>query len=130
MRLQGYFDSFQGTDELVDSEVLSQATATEPYPPLLVAIAALADGSTTAPGLASLFVRIEGVSIEASNPDAPKDFDESLLFGGLRLDDLLYPELDNLYPVGSMFRAVEGIAGFSFEHQKLYPRGARDLTLP
>ena len=96
---------------------------------LLVSIAALSDGSTTASGLASLFVRIEDASVEASNPDAPKDFDESLLFEGLRLDDLLYPELDNLYPAGTVFSAVEGIAGFSFGHQKLFPRGAADLTL-
>ena len=129
VRLQGYFDTYQGTDELLDSEILSKATSTEPYPPLLVPIAALADGSTTASGLASLFVRIEGASVEATNPDTPKDFDESLLFGGLRLDDLLYPELDNLYPVGTVLSAVEGIAGFSFGHQKLFPRGAADLTV-
>jgi cytosine/adenosine deaminase-related metal-dependent hydrolase len=129
VRLQGYFDTFQGTDELLDSEVLLKAPSAEPYPPLLVSIAALSDGSTTASGLASLFVRIEDASVEASNPDAPKDFDESLLFEGLRLDDLLYPELDNLYPAGTVFSAVEGIAGFSFGHQKLFPRGATDLTL-
>jgi len=130
VRLQGYFDTFRGTDELVDSEVLSKATAPDPYPPRLVTVAELADGSATAPGLASLFVRVEDVSVAATNPDAPKDFDESLLFGGLRLDDLLYPELDNVYPVGTRFSAVEGIAGFSFEHQKLYPRRAADLALP
>jgi hypothetical protein len=130
VQLQGYFDAFQGTDELLDSEILSKATTTEPYPPLLVSISALADGSTTAAGLASLFVRIESPSVETSNPDAPKDFDESLLFGGLRLDDLLYPELDNLYPVGSAFSSIEGIAGFSFGHQKLFPRGAEDLAMP
>jgi hypothetical protein len=127
VRLHGYFATFQGTDELLDSEVLSKATSTELYPPLLVVIDALADGAATASGLASLFVRIEGASVEVSNPDAPKDFDESLLFGGLRLDDLLYPELDNAYPVGTAFSAVEGIAGFSFGHQKLFPRGADDI---
>jgi hypothetical protein len=130
VRLQGYFDSFQGTDELLASEVLSKATATDTYPPLLVSIAELADGASEAAGLAALFVRVEGASIETSNPDAPKDYDESLLFGGLRLDDLLYPELDNLYPVGTTFSSVTGIAGLSFGHQKLYPRGAADLMLP
>ena len=129
VRLRGYFDTFQGTDELLESEILSKTPATEPYPPLLVPVAALADGAITASGLASLFVRVEPASIEASNPDAPKDFDESLLSGGLRLDDLLYPELDNLYPVGTVFSAVNGIAGFSFGHQKLFPRGAADVVL-
>jgi hypothetical protein len=130
VRLQGYFDTYQGTDELLDSELLSKMTSMDAYPPLVVSIAALVDGATTASGLASLFVRLEGASVEVSNPDAPKDFDESLLSGGLRLDDLLYPELDNLYPIGTVFSAVEGIAGFSFGHQKLFPRGAFDLTSP
>lgn len=129
LRLQGYFDTFEGTDELLGSEVLSKAPSTEPYPPLLVSIAAMADGSTTASALASLLVRIEDASVEVSNPDSPKDFDETLLFGGLRVDDLLYPELDNLYQVGTVFSAVEGIAGSSFGHQKLFPRGSNDLVL-
>jgi hypothetical protein len=65
-----------------------------------------------------------------TNPDAPKDYDETGLRGGLRLDDLLWPELDNVYPPGSRFSSVNGIAGFSFGHCKLYPRSPADLVSP
>ena len=130
IQLQGYLDSFQGTDELVDAELLSRVSVADPYPPRLVSIADLADGSAHAASKASLFVRLDGVAVDSTNPDAPKDYDETQLLGGLRLDDLLWPELDNLYPIGTTFSAVQGIAGFSFGHQKLYPRSMSDLTLP
>jgi hypothetical protein len=66
-------------------------------------------------------VRIDGLEVRLQNPDSPRDFDETGLVGDLRLDDLIYPDLDNGYPVGSKFASVTGILGFSFGHQKLYP---------
>lgn len=130
VHLRGYFDSFQGTDELIAAEVLSRSAAVDDYAPLVVGLTDAADGSATAPGLASLFVRVEGASVAAQNPDAPKDYDETGLSGGLRLDDLLWPELDNTFAVGTTFSSIQGIAGFSFGHQKLYPRGPADLLMP
>lgn len=128
--LQGYFDNFQGTDQLLDSQVLSRAASADVYAPLLVSLADLADGSEKAAGLTSLFVRIEAAEVDVANPDAPKDYDETGLLGGLRLDDLLWPDLDNVYPVGTPFSSLEGIAGFSFGHYKLYPRGPDDVVSP
>ncbi len=128
VRLQGYFDTFQGTDELVNGELLSHAAGSDVYPPLVIPLSAAAEGSPNAAGLASLFVRVEGAEVATTNPDAPNDYDETLLLGGLRLDDLLWPDLDNQYAVGTQFSALVGIAGFSFGHQKLYPRGPSDLT--
>ncbi len=130
VRLRGYFDGFQGTDELVGAEVVSRSAAQDEYQPLVVALAHAADGAPAAAGLASLFVRIEGASVASQNPDSPKDYDETGLLGGLRLDDLLWPELDNAFAVGTTFGSIQGIAGFSFGHQKLYPRGPADLLLP
>jgi cytosine/adenosine deaminase-related metal-dependent hydrolase len=126
--LQGYFDTYQGTDELVDAEVTAHGAASEPYPPLLVAPSELADGAPNAAALASLLVRIENAEVAVSNPDAPKDYDETLLAGGLRLDDLLVTELDNEYPVGTSFASIVGVSGFSFDHQKLYPRSLADIV--
>lgn len=127
VELQGYFDTYQGTDELVESELLGRSASAVPYAPLTVPLADAADGSERADGLASLFVRIEGVFVELTNPDSPKDYDETLLRGGLRLDDLLFPELDNVFEPNTGFGAVQGILGFSFGHRKLFPRGAEDL---
>jgi imidazolonepropionase-like amidohydrolase len=128
VEVRGYFDSFQGTDELVNAEVLSRTPPADDYAPLSVPLADVADGSARAAALQSLFVRLEGAEVAATNPDSPKDYDETLLLGGLRLDDLLTPDLDNQYPVGTRFTSVQGITGFSFSHQKLYPRTLDDLT--
>jgi Amidohydrolase family/Thrombospondin type 3 repeat len=127
--LQGYFDSYQGTDELVSAELLGQAPATGDYPPLLVSLADIADGSPRAAELGSLFVRLAGAEVASTNPDAPKDYDETLLFGALRLDDLIASDLDNQYLVGTRFSSLQGIIGSSFGHQKLYPRTLEDLSL-
>jgi cytosine/adenosine deaminase-related metal-dependent hydrolase len=127
--LQGYFASYQDTDELVTAEVLARRADAPPYAPLEVELTDAADGSDEAEGLASLFVRIFGLEVASTNPDAPNDYDETGLVGGLRLDDLLWPELDNQYAVGTRLRFVQGISGRSFEHQKLWPAGTGDLEL-
>lgn len=126
--VQGYFDTYRGTDELVATDVLLRRVAADDYQPLLVDPGAAADGSATAEALASLFIRIADGAVQRQNPDSPKDYDETLLVGGLRLDDLIWPDLDNRYPEGSTFNLVQGIAGFSFNHRKLYPRDSSDLV--
>src|SRR5262249_38095989 len=88
--LQGYFDVFQGTDELVAGQVLSQAAGPGAYSPLLLPLADAVD-TKRSDALASLLVRIQNVEVELTNPDDPNDYDETQLLGGLRLDDLLYP---------------------------------------
>lgn len=128
--VQGYFDAFEGTDELTFVEVLSHQAAAEPYEPLLVTLADAADNSPRAAALASLWLRLESVKVASQNPDAPQDYDETGLAGGLRLDDLLYPSLDNTFAVGTLFSQISGIYGASFGHQKLFPRSAADLPAP
>lgn len=126
--LDGYFDSYQGTDEIVSAQLLARAATADDYAPLVVSLADLADGSAKAAELASLWVHLDGAEVESTNPDAPKDYDETLLFGGLRLDDLIASDLDNQYPVGTRFATLQGIAGFSFGHNKLFPRSLEDLA--
>jgi cytosine/adenosine deaminase-related metal-dependent hydrolase len=125
--VQGYFTSYQGTDQLTQVEVLSRQRAATAYAPLEVSLAELADGASSAAALASLFVRISGAEVQDENPDAPEDYDETALVGGLRLDDALFGDLDNQFAVGARFRSLQGIAGFSFSHQKLWPRLASDV---
>jgi hypothetical protein len=128
--LQGYFDRYQDTDELIGVEVLARRAGDTPYPPLEVTLADIADGSPQAAALASLLVRISSVEVALTNPDAPRDYDETGLLGGLRLDDLIWPELDNQFEVGTRFDFVQGISGRSFSHQKLWPTRASDLASP
>jgi hypothetical protein len=126
--LRGYFDTYQGTDELVDAELRSSRAASEPYPPLPVELSDIGDGSPAADAFASLLVRVEAAEVTDPNPDAPKDYDETLLSGQLRLDDLLLPELDNQYPAGTRFTSIVGVCGASFGHHKLYPRSLDELV--
>ncbi len=128
--VQGYFDSFESTDELTSAELLAHQAAADPYQPLLVALADAADGSPRAAALASLWLRVNGVEVKSQNPDAPQDYDETGLAGGLRLDDLLFPDLDNTFAPGTTFSTISGIYGASFGHQKLFPRDAADLVTP
>jgi cytosine/adenosine deaminase-related metal-dependent hydrolase len=130
VNLQGYFDDFQGTAELVGVQVLSRSAAAAAYAPLAISLAQAADGSASAAGLTSLFVQLAAGEVDVTNPDAPRDYDETGLRGGLRLDDLLWPELDNTYPVGTTFSSLTGVVGFSFGHYKLYPRSVADLESP
>jgi hypothetical protein len=125
--VNGYFQSFAGTDEIGAAEARN-IVAGSAYAPLDVALADLADGSSRAPELASLLVRIRDVSVAESNPDAPSDYDETLLAGGLRIDDLLLPELDNDFAPEANFASISGIAGLSFGHRKLFPRTRADLV--
>jgi cytosine/adenosine deaminase-related metal-dependent hydrolase len=127
--LQGYFDAYQGTDELVDAVVLARSQG-QPYAPLRVEASELADGAPEPEAFASLYVRIENAEVALQNPDLPADYDEIGLVGGLRLDDLIAPELDNTFPPGTLFAAVRGIPGISFEHHKLFPIRAEDLVAP
>jgi hypothetical protein len=86
------------------------------------------DGGSLGAAYDSMLVRVLAASVSETNPDAPSDYDETGLENALRLDDLLYPELDNLFTPGTRFSSVTGILGRSFDHQKLYPRDAADLA--
>lgn len=127
--VRAYFERFQGLDELTDPIVtLEAAGGALPFGPLVVEPAAIADGGELSESHASMWLRVENVTVIDPNPDAPNDYDEWSVSGGLRIDDWLYPELDNALPAGTPFSAISGILGFSFGHPKLYPRGPADLT--
>jgi hypothetical protein len=126
--VQGYFGAYQGSDELLEVEVLERASGASAYAPLAITAAEISDGSPQAAGFASLLVRVTDLEVSMTNPDAPNDYDETGLAGALRLDDLLYPELDNTFALGTRFAFAQGITGRSFSHQKLWPRQASDLA--
>ena len=89
----------------------------------------------------SMLVSLGTVSVVNPNPDAPSDFDELEVSStavatctsatvGLRIDDELYPALDNTYACSATFSQVVGIAGSAFAQYKVWPRGAADITTP
>jgi cytosine/adenosine deaminase-related metal-dependent hydrolase len=128
--LRGYLSEFESAAELDEPSVVVEADdAMLPFPAISLADpAALADGGALAEAYRSMWVTVASPSVLSENPDAPADFDEFVVTGGLRIDDALYPELDNAFPVGTKFRSLSGILGYSFAHSKLWPRSGADIA--
>ena len=127
--LRGRLDAYQGTDELVAVTLLEHADDGSAVEPFVVDVASVGDGGELSPAYASMLVRIEHAAVTNENPDAPSDYDEFELDGALRVDDLLFPELDNAFARGTRFRSVTGVLGTSFGHAKLWPRSESDLIV-
>jgi predicted extracellular nuclease len=128
--LSGYAAEFAGATELdAPSVTLEKSAESSPFSAIFVADpAALADGGALSGAYRSMWVSLAHTVVLTENADAPSDFDELVVSGGLRVDDALYPELDNTFPVGTQFSSLSGILGYSFEHSKLWPRSSADVT--
>ena len=68
------------------------------------------------------------VTVTSSNPDAPGDYGEFLVTGGLRVADTLYDDLVHGPAVGTSYTSLTGILTFTFGNHKLAPRDAADLV--
>jgi cytosine/adenosine deaminase-related metal-dependent hydrolase len=89
----------------------------------------------------SMLVSLGKVYVVNPNPDTPSDFDELMVSStavatctsttaGLRIDDELYPPLDNTYACSGTFSKITGIAGSAFSQYKVWPRSAADFASP
>jgi imidazolonepropionase-like amidohydrolase len=101
---------------------------TLPFAPIVVAAPGDLANAATAEAYESMLVEVDGVSVLITNPDAPKDFDEFTVTGNLRVDDTLFPPLDNTYAVGTNFSKIVGIEAFAFKNWKVWPRAASDIV--
>ncbi|HSU39605.1 MAG TPA: hypothetical protein VLJ38_08555, partial [Polyangiaceae bacterium] len=124
--VRGRYDIYYDLDELVGATLLARETLGEPPAPLVVRAEDVGDGGALAAAYDSMLVSVTDAVVVETNPDAPADYDESQLSGALRLDDLLDPELDNVFAPNTGFSALTGILGYSFGHRKLMPRSAAD----
>jgi hypothetical protein len=128
--VRGYLSQYEGAPELTEPTLeVEEDPAILPFDAIFVGDpSALADGGALASAYRSMWLTVANVDVLSENPDAPSDFDELVISGGLRVDDALYPELDNDFPVGAHFASLSGILGYSFSHSKLWPRGEADLA--
>lgn len=127
----GAYDEFYSVSELeVDSADGIVVTGQAAVPaPLVVDPGDIAAGGILAEQLESMLVRVEGVSVEDANPDAPSDYDEFSVTGGLRVDDFACPDaLDNTYAAGAAFSSVTGVVYYSFGNTKILPRSLSDIV--
>jgi len=133
--VSGVYEEFNGLSEISNPSVqILDPGVVLPFAPVQLAPASLATGQPNAEPYESMLVRVGPVSITVQNPDAPMDFDEFSVTGGLRVDDQLSDAvkdmgLNNACPVGTKFDDIIGVMGFSFANTKLQPRGKADVVL-
>lgn len=127
--ITGVYDPYQSLDEISSpTYTVTDSGTTLPFSPLVVANPAdLATGGALADGYQSMLVEVDNVKVTVLNPDAPSDYDEFAVTGNLRVDDQLYPPLNNAYPVGTAFTKIIGVSSFAFANNKIEPRTATDL---
>lgn len=125
----GVYVEFFGLAQLTGPSVtVVSSGAALPFDPLVVAPAAVATGGPMAEAYESMLLQVNDVVITTQNPDAPEDFDEFELTGGLRVNDINFVDLDNSCPVGSSFTSLVGNLNYSFNNTKLEPRDAADIA--
>jgi len=133
--VQATYVEYHDLTELTDAQVTVLPGGPVDVPDaVVVSPADIADGGSQAEALEGVLVTIEDVQIMNPNPDGPdNDYGQIEIFAGLWMDDLMVRNLadGSLFPrqTGVGFTSITGIAHYSFEHRKLLPRDANDLTL-
>ena len=133
--VSGTYEEFNGLSEISNPTVqVLDPGVVLPFAPVLLDPASLATGKPNAEPFESMLVRVGPVAITVQNSDAPMDFDEFSVTGGLRVDDQLSDGvkdagLNNACAVGIKFGDIIGIVGFGFANSKLLPRNKADVVL-
>ena len=133
--VSGTYDEFNGLSEISNPTVqVLDAGVVLPFAPVPQDPASLATGKPNAEPFESMLVRVGPVAITVQNPDAPMDFDEFSVTGGLRVDDQISDGvkdagLNNACMVAVKFDDIVGVVGFGFANSKLLPRSKADVVL-
>ncbi len=116
-----YFDASQ-----IGSAVVMRIGPGAPPAPETVLPSDVGTGRVMAEAYEGVLVAVENVTVTNANPDAPSSYNEFLLDGALRVDDLLYL-IAPPPAVGTTFRRLAGVMHYSFGNHKLLPRSASDV---
>ncbi len=126
--VSGEVNLFSGQWQIQMITVTSMGAGTIPDP-VVVAPAEIATGGARAAALEGVLVRVMGVAVTNANPDAPMDFGELAVTGGLRMDDWMTP-IAAFRTVGTTFTSITGPLAFRFSNTKINPRDAADIVSP
>ena len=127
VRLSGQLiDFFTITELVLDADGL-EVIGEAPIPaPLVVSDPSrLADGGDLVEAMESLIVSVENVRVINTAPDCPSEFGMFLVSGGLRVDDVA--DYDYAPSQGDVISRLVGALHFSFDKQKVLPRGDADI---
>lgn len=113
----------------IDGATVTFVSASSVPAPAVLDPADIADGGPDAEAYEGVLVRVESVTVTDANPDAPSDYNEFVITGGLRVDDFIH--LITPDPVASdTFSSLTGIHHESYSHYKVLPRDAADVVRP
>jgi hypothetical protein len=128
VNVTGTYEEYFGLVEITSPTVTIVETGSPlPFAPLLVDPATVATNGMLAEDYEAMLLRVEDVAITVQNSDAPMDFDEFTVTGGLRINDSNFQALNNTCMVGTQFTSIVGVLDFSFSNTKLEPRSANDI---
>jgi len=119
-----YKENF-GNSELTLTSVVVTAEGVAAPEPAVVAAADVATGGQLEEEYEGVLVQVEDVTVTDANPDAPGDFGELEVTGGLRVDDDLF---QTERTAGARYESITGVMMYSFNERKLLPRSADDLV--
>jgi hypothetical protein len=124
----GTYEEYFGLVEITSPTVTIVETGSPlPFAPLLVDPATVATNGMLAEAYEAMLLQVDDVSITVQNSDAPMDFDEFTVTGGLRINDSNFQALNNICMVGAAFTSIAGTLDFSFSNTKLEPRSIDDV---
>jgi cytosine/adenosine deaminase-related metal-dependent hydrolase len=128
--IAGTYDEYYDQSEIDTPTVnIEDPGTTLPFGPIVIANPAdVATGGSKAEGYESMLLEIDNVAVTVTNPDAPSNYGEFEVTGGLRIGNLLYPTLANTFAVGTTFTTLVGIETYTFSDYKMEPRGAADVV--
>jgi hypothetical protein len=124
--LQGTYVEYYGVAEITEVTIAVTDANGSIIEPLLLDPTNLTDPEQ----YEGMLVRVEDVTVTAENADSSGDYDEFEITGNLRVDDFIWEDLDNTYPVGTSFTSITGILHYSYNQYKIVPRNADDLVTP
>ncbi len=131
----GTYSEYGTVSELSNPVITIEDGGTQlPFGPIVIQDPAeIATGGAKAEGYESMLLEVDDVEILSQNPDDPKDYDEFLVTGNLRIDDFandgaIGAGLDNICAAGSKYTKIIGIGNQSASQNKLEPRSVADVV--
>jgi hypothetical protein len=135
LHIDGLYTEYFDLSEIA-TPVISLVAVGEPIAATVVSPGDIATGGSLEEQYEGMLVTIEDVEVIDTNPDSEegKDYDEFVVDGPLRIDDLIVDGgvvgelLDNNYPLGTQFSSITGLIHYSYSNWKVLPRTMDDVV--
>ncbi len=126
--VEGIYSEYWDLSEIGVTSVSLVGTTT-PLAATLVNAGEVATNGILREQYEGVLVRMETIDLELANPDAPADYGQFSLVGGLVVDDVLFPGAELIGRSAITFGFIQGVMSYSYSEAKLYPRDAADMDI-